>query len=206
MEQKASLFIDEKDGEVGLLLENDVPASMKDAQYKVKCAFTKDKLLACKCQCHAGGDKNQRVVCVHTLPVIYQLTMLLDDGLAEHLLIELCSRWDTDLEDIVEENDLFSQMRKDIKLLMRHNGDSEAKIKKVMSQPTIHDILQAGYATGTECQKKIPRPPAARKLRPLREKDFQSNVTKAKERRKHEIKKKKVIMKKRETKIKQFKY
>ena len=193
MEQKASLFVHEKDKEIGLVLENTIPASMKDSEYKVKLAFTKDELLASKCQCHAGGDNNQRVVCVHTLPVIYQLTMLLDDGLAEHLLIELCSRWDSELESLVETNGSLEQMKKDIKLLMRHNGESETKINRIMSKHTIHEILQAGYATGTECQKKIPRPPAARKLRPLRVKNFQSNVSKAKERRetKHEMKKKK---------------
>lgn len=44
---------------------------MKDAEYKVTTAFTKDELIASKCECHAGGRDNERVVCVHTLPVIY---------------------------------------------------------------------------------------------------------------------------------------
>ena len=138
----------------GVALENKIPASMKDTEYKVKVAFTKDNLLASRCECHAGGDEKQRVVCVHTLPVIYQLTMLLDDGLSEHLLIELCFRWDTELEEMVEKEGLFSQMKKDTKMLMRHNGESEMKIKNAMSKLTINDILRTSCATGTECQKK----------------------------------------------------
>ena len=92
-DQKARLFIHDKDGEMGLVLNNKVSASMKDTEYEVEIAFTKKEILATRCQCHAGGEKNERVVCVHNLPLIYQLNMLLDDGLAQHLLVELCSRW-----------------------------------------------------------------------------------------------------------------
>ena len=90
MEHKAMIFRNKKDGEIGLSLTNKIAASMKDAEYEVRVAFTKNDLLATKCECKAGGDEMQRVVCVHTLPVIYQLTMLLDDGLSEHLLVENC--------------------------------------------------------------------------------------------------------------------
>ena len=71
MEQKVILFIYEKSKEVGLVLENQIPASMKDAEYQVVTVFTKSDLLATKCGCHAGGHKDERVVCVHTLLIIY---------------------------------------------------------------------------------------------------------------------------------------
>ena len=114
MEQKASLFIHNKDGEMGMVLENKIPASMKDVEYDVSLAFTSKDLLATRCECQAGGEKSERVVCVHALPVLYQLTMLLDDGLAEHLLVELCSRWNTELEDLNEKEGKCEQLREDI--------------------------------------------------------------------------------------------
>ena len=72
---------------------------MKDAVYHSTVAFTCDKIQCAKCECQAGARSKERVLCIHNLPLIYQLVMLLDDGLAEHILIELCSRWDSGLEE-----------------------------------------------------------------------------------------------------------
>ena len=94
-ETKATIFISDDGGvdekEIGLILTNKVSASMKDAAYCSTVAFTCDKIQCAKCECQAGASTKERVLCVHNLPLIYQLVMLLDDGLAEHILIELCS-------------------------------------------------------------------------------------------------------------------
>ena len=112
MEQNATLFIHGKDGEIGIVLENRIGASMKDVEYNVTLALTSNDLLASQCECQAGGENDERVLCVHGLPLLYQLSMLMDDGLAEHLLVELCSRWNTDLEDEVEKQGKHNQIKK----------------------------------------------------------------------------------------------
>ena len=76
--------------------------------------------------------------------------MLLDDGLAEHLLILLCSRWNTHLEEVVQEQGKFNEMKVNIQVLMRHMGENENKIKNTMSKHTINKMLSSAYATGTE--------------------------------------------------------
>lgn len=87
-----------------VILENKVPASMRQSIYNVKVAFSHNKLVACSCTCKAGGEsemKDEGVVCVHTLPVIYQLYLLLIEGLAQHFLIELSNRWNDSLDTLV---------------------------------------------------------------------------------------------------------
>lgn len=91
--------------------------------------------------------------------------MLLDDGLAKHLLIELCSRWDSDLEILVQNDGHFEAMKQNIETLMRHNGESERKKNNAMSKLTIKEILSTVYATGTEQNKKgIPSQPEVKKV------------------------------------------
>eukprot|EP00957_Ditylum_brightwellii_P158287 12048453-Ditylum_brightwellii.AAC.1 len=81
----ATLFLSsDDDGNIGIVLSNKAPASMKNDLYEDKVACTENKLLACKCDCTSGGEKNERVTCAHCLPVNTQLSMLLMDGLAEH--------------------------------------------------------------------------------------------------------------------------
>ena len=65
MNQKASLFIHEKDREMGIKLENKIAASMKDDEYEVVLALTSKDLVATKCECHASCIDKERVVCVH---------------------------------------------------------------------------------------------------------------------------------------------
>jgi len=54
----ATLFLSSDDGNIGIILSNKVPASMKNDLYEVKVACTENKLLACKCDCTSGGEKN----------------------------------------------------------------------------------------------------------------------------------------------------
>ena len=82
-----------KDGSVGILLQNKVPASMKDKTYNTYAAFTAKDLVSCKCSCHCGASGDEAVVCVHILPLIFQLTLLLMEGLSENILLELCARF-----------------------------------------------------------------------------------------------------------------
>ena len=45
--------------------------------------------------------------------------MLLDNGLTEHLLVELCSRWNSDLEDLVENKNKNDEMRDGVTMLKK---------------------------------------------------------------------------------------
>ena len=55
---------------------------------------TADNLIAARCGCKAGHCRGQdKHICVHICPLLVILMLLLLDGLVEHLLVELCSRW-----------------------------------------------------------------------------------------------------------------
>ena len=107
----AHIFKNSSYGEIGLVLSNKVPASMKDADYNVTTAFTSNQIIATKCDCPAVCQNSKRVLCVHNLPLIYQMVVLLDDGLAKHLLIELCSQWHPGLENLVQEQGQYKEVR-----------------------------------------------------------------------------------------------
>ena len=165
MDQKACLFLHEKDGEMGMLLRNKISVSMKEVEYESSIAFTSKDIIATSCQCPAGGVDNERAVCVHNLPVMYQLVMLLDDVLAEHILVELCSRWNSDIEDCVKKDGKDDQLRNDIEVLMQQSGQSAERIKEAKEKQTIAEMLDTSYATSTQRSKKILPPPDVKKLR-----------------------------------------
>lgn len=72
----------------GLMVQQKVKASMRANIYETQVLFTKDELVACSCTCQSGSQNNQRVVCVHILPIIYKITLLLYRGLSDHMLVE----------------------------------------------------------------------------------------------------------------------
>lgn len=76
--------------------------------------------------------------------------MLLDDGLTEHILVKLCSRWNPALDDIVRKDEKYEDMRNNIEIWMRHKDESEIKIANVITKPTIQEILSPTYEIGTE--------------------------------------------------------
>ncbi len=179
----AYLFSNKEDGEIGLVLSNRVPASMKDIEYNTTVAFTSNEIKSTRCNCIAGGSNKERIICVHNLPVIYQMVMLLDDGLAEHLLVELCSRWHPDLEAMINSEGKIDKVRKDIIVLMQSAGLSPTQIQASKEKPTVKGMLDHMFATGTQRGKKIPPPPSVKDLRPICEVDFSSVVSKAKKRK-----------------------
>ena len=179
----AHFFEYDKNGDIGLVLTNRVAASMKETTYHAKIAFTSNELVAAQCDCPAGGCGKERVICVHNLPLIYQFVMLLDDGLSEHLLVELCSRWDQDLEDKLSNRGKTNEMKDDIKVLMQCAGEKMEDISSAYAKLTVREMLETQYATGTQRSRQIPTPPPVKSLRPIRDLDFSSLVCKAKKRK-----------------------
>jgi hypothetical protein len=129
-DQVAHLF--KYDGDIGITLVATVAASMKDAQYQVEVAITKDKLLACKCQCKASGSSkgDERVLCVHILPVLLNFTMFLVNGLSQNILIELSHRWDDELESSFTVDEIDT-IRESILLLIKGSNGVKDEVLKL---------------------------------------------------------------------------
>ena len=51
--------------EIGIILKNKVPASMKQEVYDVTVIFSKKGILACECGCKCGSKGMDKVICVH---------------------------------------------------------------------------------------------------------------------------------------------
>ena len=104
--------------------------------------------------------------------------MLLYGGLAQHILIELCQRWDNHLESVVEGQK--DKVVENILTLMRAEGVTETKINLAKSAPTIGAMLES-FAVGTERMKlAIPPLPDPNELIPLRKLKLDSTTAKAK--------------------------
>ena len=138
-------------GSIGIYLENNIPASMKACQYEPTVAFTSEGLLSCTCTCKCGGDHDDRIVCVHILPLIFQLAILLVDGLAENILLELRGRIKAtdESEGLLGGNDATEKMKRSIFLLIAATGDTSS----FDSSSSIFDLL-SHFSVGTENRKK----------------------------------------------------
>jgi hypothetical protein len=102
-----------QDGSLGMLIESQVPASMKTDIYTTTAAYTSEDLLAVECSCKSGSKGDDAVVCVHVLPIPYKVTMLLLEGLAENIMIELTANyaslkevWAPDIVELVKQSSL----------------------------------------------------------------------------------------------------
>jgi len=171
---RASIF--EHDGEVGLMISHIMQPSFKDKKYETRIAFTKSAIVACACSCTAGADckkKDHKHVDVHVLPIMHLLVLLLFDGLAEHILIELAARWKS-VDDIAEARETMMDAIDTLKLATSTGGAPTVR----PSDATISKLLD-GFLVGTERPKKTPAPPHPRSLCPLAaQKKFVSYVKK----------------------------
>lgn len=82
-------------GEKCFLINGNVHASMKEQCYDCTAAVSHCGIVACKCNCKAGSICDNWHVDIHTVGHLQNLTILLFDGLAENMLIELAAEWST---------------------------------------------------------------------------------------------------------------
>ena len=75
------------------ILSHKVKASMRKNTYNTKVAFSADDLIACQCSCKCGAEKNERILCAHPLVLMMDLFLLLFEGLAQNILLELRDRF-----------------------------------------------------------------------------------------------------------------
>ncbi|KAL9186550.1 hypothetical protein ACHAXT_005788 [Thalassiosira profunda] len=198
-----SLVLDE-DGGVGIRLGFDVPASMRKNIYRTEVVATANKLLGCKCTCQCGSQDEERIVCVHTLVVLYLLSILLMEDLAESMLIALASRItasanpNDDDASTANSNDgaedlqwmwsmsnwtdgEISDMKESIVTLMEAAG--EVVPEGDVQSKAIPELLQ-GFVVGTERRKawkqKSKVPPKPSELGPVSDMRFTSTSQRAK--------------------------
>ena len=146
-------FVINSDGKIILILQNNVPASMRNNVYNTYCAIDEDGVLvACKCDCQCGSVYNERVTCVHVLPIAYQFSMFLVECLAEHMLLELAAICGSEniISSMTEENQ--SIMMKGVKLLI--GAGSTLDEVTSMDDKSLNDLLHT-YSVGTEKRKNI---------------------------------------------------
>ncbi|KAI2509493.1 hypothetical protein MHU86_4870 [Fragilaria crotonensis] len=166
----AQAFVIEHHGKIGLVIEDKIAASMKDDIYNVEVGFTPSKLLGSACDCNAGSDVGSdsgKHICVHCLPVLYKLTLLLFGGLAEHLLVEFASCFARHHEAEMSEEEKAIVMEVILTFVESSMGASAGETLSCTKSPS--DVL-AQFSVGTELNKrKLPEPPNPSELRPLRE-------------------------------------
>jgi hypothetical protein len=165
------------DGEMGFMIMHQVRASMKSSLYDVMVSFTRKGIIACSCTCKAGSQGVERVVCVHILPVIFQMTLLMHDGLANHCLYELATEWHASMDNAFS-HDTQSKMVESIKLIQQSAGEQTPSSTK---KQKISEMLHP-YTVGTENRTLEPPPPKdTSKLGPLRQLNLMSPLKKASE-------------------------
>ena len=150
--------------ELGIMLQNDIPASMKQQYYRVTVVFSKSGILACECDCKAGSKGLDKVVCVHVLPVLMQFVVFMFEDLGENLLIEFCNRWNATLDERLSSH--LHEIREYIVQIMDSIGCTSDETNKAKLSPTIKGMLDS-FCVGTEKKKNIPLPPKDDELIPL---------------------------------------
>ena len=147
----ASGSVVEYNGNKGLMLVHKIKASMKSDVYKVKLAFTRYTIISCECTCKAGSFGQEKVVCVHVLPVLLQVTHFLFKYMAESILIELANAWKNINESAIELTSL-REMKFAVETLII--ADDVTKMNNINNNTTINELLQPNDV-GTEKAKLL---------------------------------------------------
>jgi hypothetical protein len=168
----ATVYIVDYNNKPCLLVHHRMEASMRNETHDVVVCFDDENIVACSCSCKVGGWKDHRIICVHVLPVIYQITLLLFDGMAEHVIVELSNHWRsiTGTAREVSENDL-AEIKNNILTII---SASHLNLPEYNDNTTIEELLHS-FNVGTEKAKRVivpPRNPTI--LGPLRLQDFSS--------------------------------
>ena len=145
-------FVRDATGKIIIVLENQIPASMRNKVYDTRCAIDEDGVLvACKCTCECGSQGNERVTCVHILPVAFQLTIFMVACLAENILLELSALW---ASETIEQSLSVKEaevMKNNVAMLI--DAGSECNETPYETTAKISDMLRM-FAVGTEKRKK----------------------------------------------------
>ena len=173
--QSASLILHE--GSVGIQLNAAIPASMKKQVYECGVVATAQDILCCQCGCQCGSKGTEKQVCVHILPLLFLLTILLFEDLAEHMLLELAACMSSDIWDkSVWSDDDIEWMKRSIITLAEAAGEPVNTHKQT---DAIEDLLEK-FVVGTQRRKtwkqRIKTPPKPSELGPIHKMNLQSTA------------------------------
>ena len=165
-------------GEIGIHLVSNVPASMKSDIYRTEIVATPTKILCCRCTCQCGSQDNERILCVHNLPLLLKLSVFIGECLGEHFLLELTACWNSATWDKSAWSDSdMKSMKKNIVALMVADDPSFDPMSAVSL--TIDNLLQK-YKVGTDGEKKWQKrthlPPKPSDLCPMYQIPFKSTT------------------------------
>ena len=154
--QHGAFFLDPDSNKIGLNLKIFVPASMRDALYETEAAVTcGSRLVACSCTCPTGGSKEapeERVACVHVLPILLMFSFFLVDCLAEHVLLELSALLNSDQNVLNQVEKGGKPFMKTLKVLMR--AAQENSLSDAFRATSAREMLQM-FSVGTENRKNV---------------------------------------------------
>ena len=177
------------EGEICIVIENKVRASMKNFEYNPKSAITPIHFVATECNCKAGSCNTPtesialadvgrgRIICSHGMTLPVQLSLALYKGLAAHILSELRLRLKRDDIEDKFNGDRLIILRRDITQLFRAAGKTDTAMDMTRSIVQCLDV----FAVGTDLPKKAPAEPLPHDLGLLRDKCRYYNPVKAAE-------------------------
>lgn len=182
LDNKVAQLVLYNDGELGIQLSTPVPASMKKDVYDGTTVVTKDKLLCSECECKSGSKEEDKVACVHTMVRPFLLTILLQEDLAENMLLELCQMLTSaNIENDTWSEDEIASMKKSIIIFMEASGNSSIA-EGLADNVTLFDMLKS-FQTGTQKTnewKRVHKPPSKDEIGPITNIIFDSPEHKAK--------------------------
>lgn len=136
------------DESIGMAIEAHVPALVKDNIYTATAVFMGDNLLCAECNCKSGSKDDDKVVCIHILPILYKLTQLLYEDLAEHILIELAANYACLKEDWLDK--LITSLKAIVITLMDAAGvsvsqeDAKLQLETLLENSSLWDREDEG--------------------------------------------------------------
>jgi hypothetical protein len=163
-------------GELRIQLSAVVPASMKNCSYMSEIVLTPTKNLCCKCTCPCGSQNKERTLCVHNLPLLYYLTLLLFRELAGHIIREFAACMRSGLwQDSVWSAEDMMVMKRNIILLSEAAGKHVNKHNvRTVSIDELLDIFLVGTEKRREWKKTTTAPPKPCQLGPIKNMVFPS--------------------------------
>ena len=173
-------------GDVCVIIDNKVRASMKNVEYETKSAITHKHFLASECNCRAGCSNkpspdvalddigNGKIICSHGMTLPISLSLAMFRGLAAHVLSELRLRLMREDLKLFDKQTL-TLLRADVSRLMKAAGHIDREVPD--GSMSILQSLEI-FSVGTELPKKLPSPPKSHDLGLLREKCCYERCTK----------------------------
>lgn len=165
-------------GEIGIHLVSKVPASMKSEIYQTEIVATPTKILCCRCTCQCGSQDNERIVCVHSLPLLLKLSVFIGECLGEHFLLELTACWNSAAwEKTAWSDSELKSMKRDIVAIMAADDPSFDPTSTVsLSIDTLLQKYQVGTDSEKKWQKRTHLPPKPSNLCPIYKIPFKSTT------------------------------